>query len=1397
MRKRKDFYAFVLSLISDEVPIQREAIRQACREHFHISDEEWSVKKKNGRDLKYSNRLDFVIQDLRDVGLIDLNNSLFRVTAIGLEAKSWKESDLVKYVKRGLSESRKNKRHPPKGNVGDGGMKKEMQRDGRMFKMIRRGAIAMVCASILGLLLSDEHDMFYGVLLLISILLLLWKKRKIAASATDPETRRPKSCPNPIPDTPGAEPTKPTSPSEPEHMPIEPPKKPMPGTAEPKGLTPDGQGSSIPKPIDEKTSYFEKYLDVVGDRHGVAAKERLRSDVEDLFGSGPESADNKKGRIAELLEECKKNGRPQKVNGLVVGRVQSGKTQNYIGLMLKAIDEGYNLILILTSNNVALGAQTRNRVVAEFEGVGLKREKFNLISDFPREARRRNLPGVDDKRVTICFALKEKHHLGSSDNPGGVHGWLNKKNKDALKSSRMLIIDDEADSYTQNTNANLTRYWDYSNLMQCAEDIKAEPETRNGVTGWAAVAEWVGNIAKNGFRTDDTKFKDLQQEVSEWGLRSREEFVNRILSNDSKFLHVLRLDEERGFAKLDGYVKDYFTRSKSGRSICGGAADFYDAFFYILKYGCDIKPERSTINQAICGIVDDYAYQKLVYVGYTATPYANVLNERFGAGNPLEPAFVQSLTISPNYLGLERIFGSYWEAAEGTESLSPFVVPCEDGSIEDDRMDQPLAWTFCCAAMRSAIREEFNDERRDSRAWRWTTMMVNLSSRVDEHTSQFGKMQQRVNDKLADREGFKSECLAVFDSLQSKGISADVFKKTFPDYDGGVRDLDRSIVEKKISDLIDRRRVGVLVLNGASENVGNYDRYVQAEEYIKKNPNEKISDDHVWIVVGGNKLSRGLTFDGLVTSVFDRESPAVCVDTLTQMGRWFGYRTNYELMPRIWMPKVTAFEFKKIADLERDWHSRVKDMFDNREPVKKLRFMDIGRDMSGRSAAQMRDGGENPLIVNEYRVGEDTLKEAMAGLNDFLQNLGKEMDRPSAEYGEWYDKWHCWRGVLDATVRDYIKNAQERLSPRLAKRVAHFMDEDLSAEKVFDVVLENPDSKGRTISSAQGLERGYEIHVMGASDIHFIGQDLVAAEKFHGQYDALKAVVPKAVLDVIKERHPGSKLNDSEAFKEIFEAVERRRLPVNPILRVGFINGPGALADGQPIVTLSIYWPLHDRRPYIEPSTIQTLQRVPVLVERTPADERRMTAVGMPPTVLQTDVQSSSRAPLLDSREGGDSVETRICELINKKGIIAEPELKKNVIGIGVSVSDYERAIRSFKDKAINNGIKPGDTPLSNHEVFVSLEELKSLVPIVRLQGVNRAEYLRLLNAWLVDRVNEAVKDCLSKGGREMNLDEFIRFLQDEFPHVFSSRGIEEFFWDRYVERMGIIDDSEDEENDS
>src|SRR5262249_1377563 len=57
------------------------------------------------------------------------------------------------------------------------------------------------------------------------------------------------------------------------------------------------------------------------------------------------------------------------------------------------------------------------------------------------------------------------------------------------------------------------------------------------------------------------------------------------------------------------------------------------------------------------------------------------------------------------------------------------------------------------------------------------------------------------------------------------------------------------------------------------------------------------SPGRVYIVVGGNVLSRGLTLEGLVVSFFLRTASAY--DTLLQMGRWFGYRRGYSDLPRV------------------------------------------------------------------------------------------------------------------------------------------------------------------------------------------------------------------------------------------------------------------------------------------------------------------------------------------------------------------------------------------------------------------------------------------------------------------------------------------------------------------
>ena len=79
---------------------------------------------------------------------------------------------------------------------------------------------------------------------------------------------------------------------------------------------------------------------------------------------------------------------------------------------------------------------------------------------------------------------------------------------------------------------------------------------------------------------------------------------------------------------------------------------------------------------------------------------------------------------------------------------------------------------------------------------------------------------------------------------------------------------------------------------------------------------DAINYTTAFLVIGGTTLSRGLTLEGLVSTYFLRSSTQA--DTLMQMGRWFGYRHGYELLPRLWLSEkaIKQFEFMSLLDTD-------------------------------------------------------------------------------------------------------------------------------------------------------------------------------------------------------------------------------------------------------------------------------------------------------------------------------------------------------------------------------------------------------------------------------------------------------------------------------------------------
>jgi hypothetical protein len=174
-------------------------------------------------------------------------------------------------------------------------------------------------------------------------------------------------------------------------------------------------------------------------------------------------------QVLDHLENPNKDGSWDR-RGMVVGHVQSGKTANYTGLICKAADCGYRVIIVLAGMLNSLRNQTQERIDAGFIGMNSSRRLENVSLDEKLEG----VGKIDGGRTPVSFttskqdfntatarqismrldALKEplvlviKKHKGTLNN---LITWLTHNNPHKLKDHPMLIIDDEADHASINT----------------------------------------------------------------------------------------------------------------------------------------------------------------------------------------------------------------------------------------------------------------------------------------------------------------------------------------------------------------------------------------------------------------------------------------------------------------------------------------------------------------------------------------------------------------------------------------------------------------------------------------------------------------------------------------------------------------------------------------------------------------------------------------------------------------------------------------------------------------------------------------------------------------------------------------------------------------------------------
>lgn len=314
----------------------------------------------------------------------------------------------------------------------------------------------------------------------------------------------------------------------------------------------------------------------------------------------------------------------------------------------------------------------------------------------------------------------------------------------------------------------------------------------------------------------------------------------------------------------------------------------------------DASPRENSptrINEAIRKIIRKLP--SVSYVGYTATPFANVFI------NPHEPDdlypedFITDLPRPKDYFGALEVFGFDPDNADEDEGAaagldmirkiptdevirlrpsSPRVQATFQPEVTPE-LQKAVLWFLITCAIR----------RRRGQSASHMTMLVHTSPNVIPHertAAAIGDWVKAGADDLAAAEGERwLQLMQVWKEETDRVPLA-------PEEEQSLSPDDLLPWLKDVLESLD-----VVIENGTS---------VERLDYTE--------DPKTYIVVGGSVLARGLTLEGLSVSFFLRTSQQY--DTLLQMGRWFGYRHGYSDLPRLWTTSDLALNFRALARIE-------------------------------------------------------------------------------------------------------------------------------------------------------------------------------------------------------------------------------------------------------------------------------------------------------------------------------------------------------------------------------------------------------------------------------------------------------------------------------------------------
>ena len=476
----------------------------------------------------------------------------------------------------------------------------------------------------------------------------------------------------------------------------------------------------------------------------------------------------------------------------------------------------------------------------------------------------------------------------------------------------------------------------------------------------------------------------------------------------------------------------------------------------------------TAINREVRQLMD--LYKKASYVGFTATPFANIFIdpeaefEDIVAGRKIPDLYprhlIRLLQPSAEYFGPRELLAYEGDGPRLTapaDDYESWLAPkhkktAVPGSIPESLRDALAAFMIGTAVKRlrkgAKGKVGYDPEMNEH-----TTMLV--------HVTRYNDVQAIVRDQVrAEFDLAKHELLggnssgpwyqrleAQYSSIVSMGEAL---------RDNLAPDLATWLIGKSFSfqDAITHLRTilkefEIEVVNG---------EVADALRYRK-------SRERIIIAVGGDKLSRGLTLEGLTISYYLRN--AANWDTLMQMGRWFGYRERYLDLCRVYMPATLESAYEEVLEAIVDLEDQLRKAdISGAEPIDFCLVL-VGSSMGKMPTGRMGDkkkmyqvGGYGGGLLQKRVLPIEPDSEAFRNARKAFENLIAESSTYRVEKGDitGSERMVLYKGVPSEVVQSFIQltNLPQSGTEEDAKGLVKYLQEHASAGRLVNWTIGIP-----------------------------------------------------------------------------------------------------------------------------------------------------------------------------------------------------------------------------------------------------------------------------------------------------------------------------------------------------